>query len=156
MEEIAHGIAKPWLIGGDFNSVLYSQDRIYGNPVTAAETRDYANCVQTLGLNELTWEGEYYTWSNNQSRTDRIWSRIDRMFGNYDWMMKLGHICTEYGLPYISYHSPICLKLTIKQWTGKVPFKFFNVWADHEDFLSIVKKRDGGRDSTTEKCNISC
>ncbi|XP_019236056.1 PREDICTED: uncharacterized protein LOC109216362 [Nicotiana attenuata] len=97
LEEIAQGIAKPWLTGGDFNSVLYSQDKLYENPINATETRDYANCVQIQGLNALTWEDEYYTWSNNQLGADRIWSRIDRMFGNYDRMMKWGTFVLRIG-----------------------------------------------------------
>lgn len=52
-----------------------------------AEIQDFNKCVQDLRLSELAWEGEYYIWSNKQDGSDRLWSRIDRMFGNYEWMM---------------------------------------------------------------------
>ncbi|XP_019224481.1 PREDICTED: uncharacterized protein LOC109206146 [Nicotiana attenuata] len=92
VHKMAANITTPWLIGGDFNAVLYSQDRLMGNPITYAETQDFANCIQTLQLSELLWKGDYYTWSNKQDGTDRIRSRIDRMFGNFEWMMQWGQV----------------------------------------------------------------
>ncbi|XP_019257657.1 PREDICTED: uncharacterized protein LOC109235864 [Nicotiana attenuata] len=107
LKSIAAGIKKPWLLSGDFNAVLYTNDRMMGNPITYTEVQDFVDCVTTLNLNELAWTGDYYTWSNKQSDAERISSRIDRAFGNYEWMMQWGHVVTEYGLPYISDHSPM-------------------------------------------------
>ncbi|XP_016481148.2 uncharacterized protein LOC107802208 [Nicotiana tabacum] len=90
IHNLTANITTPWIIGGDFNAVLYSQDRLMGNPITYAETQDFASCIQTLQLNQLLWKGDYYTWSNKQDRTDRIRSRIDRMFGNFEWMIQWG------------------------------------------------------------------
>lgn len=88
LKQIDQMTTIPWIIGGDFNVVLQLQDRKHGNPVTKAETQDFSNCIQELKLNELNWEGDYYTWSNKQDGGDRIWSRIDRAFGNYEWIMQ--------------------------------------------------------------------
>ncbi|XP_075091856.1 uncharacterized protein LOC142172006 [Nicotiana tabacum] len=56
--------SKPWIIWGDFNSLLCPQDRLYGTPVTSIEIKDIVECVQNLMLNELPWKGDYYTWTN--------------------------------------------------------------------------------------------
>ncbi|XP_060170357.1 uncharacterized protein LOC132601275 [Lycium barbarum] len=85
LTDVAQGVTLPWLICGDFNSVLLPDDRLYGNP------------------------GEYYTWSNKQSGADRNLSRIDRAFSNHDWMMLWGHVTLKYDLPNISYHAPMIL-----------------------------------------------
>lgn len=66
-----------WLICGDFNTILYSHDRLFGQPVTNAELKDFTECVHDLGLTELAWNGNYYTWTNKQQGSDRIYSRID-------------------------------------------------------------------------------
>ncbi|XP_075083780.1 uncharacterized protein LOC142167787 [Nicotiana tabacum] len=57
LKEAAQGITKPWLIGGDFNSILYTQDKLCGCTVNNDEIRDYANCIQALRLTEMAWEG---------------------------------------------------------------------------------------------------
>ncbi|XP_070029289.1 uncharacterized protein [Nicotiana sylvestris] len=80
------------------------------------------------------------TQSNKQSDTKRISSRIDRAFGNYEWMMQWGHVITEYGLSYISDHSPMLITLHSASKPGKTPIRFFNVWADHDSFISIVER----------------
>ncbi|XP_075080184.1 uncharacterized protein LOC142165723 [Nicotiana tabacum] len=43
-------------------------------------------------------KGECYTWTNKQQSSDRICSRLDRAFGNHDWMMQWGHVVMEYDL----------------------------------------------------------
>ncbi|XP_019229886.1 PREDICTED: uncharacterized protein LOC109210864 [Nicotiana attenuata] len=111
LKNIAARNTKPWLLCGNFNAVLYTNDRLMGNPITYTEVQDFADCVATLTLNELTWTCDYYTWSNKQYGVERINSRIDRAFDNYEWMMQWGHVITEYELPYISDHSPMVLTL---------------------------------------------
>ncbi|XP_060212045.1 uncharacterized protein LOC132639621 [Lycium barbarum] len=140
LKEISQTCNKPWLVCGDFNNVLYTQDRIYGNPVTDAEIRDFTDCIQDVGITELPWKGNYYTWTNNQQGIDRIYSRIDRAFGNDDWMHQWGRITTEYDVPNVSDHCPMILNVKAHQLNVKSPFRFFNVWADHRDFSGIVEK----------------
>nr|XP_009608206.1 uncharacterized protein LOC104102245 [Nicotiana tomentosiformis] len=52
--------------------------------------------------------------------------------------MSWGHVETNYDLPQISDHAPMLLTLSSSTWTGGVPFRFFNIWATHEDFSQIV------------------
>ncbi|XP_075079797.1 uncharacterized protein LOC142165056 [Nicotiana tabacum] len=47
------------------------------------------------------------------------------------------HVETIYDLPQISDHNPMVLTLAAS-WKGRVPFRFFNVWATYEDFHQIV------------------
>ncbi|XP_075100529.1 uncharacterized protein LOC142176504 [Nicotiana tabacum] len=100
---------------------------------------DFSYCIHTLLLNELPWKGDYYTWSNKQQGSDRILSRIDRVFGNDMWMMNWGNVCTEYDTPLISDHSPMLLNIKIVRLNVKSPFRFFNVWVTHEDFETMVE-----------------
>ncbi|XP_059277758.1 uncharacterized protein LOC132031905 [Lycium ferocissimum] len=92
----------PWLICGDFNALLYSQDRLYGNPVQFTEVKEFNDCMQDLSLTELNWRGDYYTWSNKQHGDERICSRLDRAIGNFEWMLNWGHLTLEYGVPNVS------------------------------------------------------
>ncbi|XP_056688014.1 uncharacterized protein [Spinacia oleracea] len=42
-------VSKAWLLMGDFNSVLYSGDRINGNQVQDSKTRDFERCIDAAG-----------------------------------------------------------------------------------------------------------
>ncbi|KAH0652562.1 hypothetical protein KY289_030240 [Solanum tuberosum] len=58
LRDLAIGMTTPWLICGDFNALLYPEDRLYGD-----------------------------TWTNKQKGSDRICSRIDKALGNFEWMI---------------------------------------------------------------------
>lgn len=135
MQGLATTITTTWLIYGDFNVVIYPQDKLLGNPITYAETQDFTNCIQVLQISELSWKCDYYTWSNKQHGSDRVSSRVDRVFGNFKWMMQWGHVQTEYDLPLISDRSPMMISIIVAAKDGKIPLRFLNVWAEYASFF---------------------
>ena len=139
LKMLVHSISDPWLIIGDFNATLSPQDRLDGVPVTLNEIKDFEDCVKDMGITELHWKGNYYTWTNKQVGAARIASRIDRAFGNDCWMDKWGHVSLDYGVPGVSDHSPMHFTLQKSCHQIRVGFKFFNVWIEHEAFLEIVE-----------------
>lgn len=48
---------KPWLILGDFNSILHLEDRLGGNPISWTKIVDFSTCVENSGLMELPHQG---------------------------------------------------------------------------------------------------
>lgn len=54
-------VSSPWLVMGDFNSLLLSNDRENCNAVADGETKDFVNCLDTTGLAELKSCGSYYS-----------------------------------------------------------------------------------------------
>ena len=150
MNKMGQSVILPWLIAGDFNASMSPKDRLAGAPVTENEIKDFSNCVKVMGINELQWKGNYYTWNNKQNGNARISSRIDRAFGNDAWMEKWGHVIVEYDNPGVSDHSPMQLMLHQGYQQVRVNFKFFNVWIEHESFLELVEtvwKKEKGKDS---------
>ncbi|XP_060190867.1 uncharacterized protein LOC132620191 [Lycium barbarum] len=145
----------PWIIWGDFNAILTSQDKLNGASVTSHDIKDFADCVQALNINELMWIGEYYTWSNKQRGANRVYNRIDRAFGNDEWMLQYGQLDVDYGLPHISDHAPMIITLKDDEPCIKIPFKFFNVWADHDQFLTLVDEAWEGRVALEAMKNIN-
>nr|XP_025884622.1 uncharacterized protein LOC112940607 [Solanum lycopersicum] len=139
METLAKGITHPWLIVGDSNAIMSAKDRLDGMPVVNNEIKDLGEWVRELGVTELQWTGNYYTWTNKQCGENRIASRIDRAFGNDEWMDKWGHVRVYYGNPSISDHSSMVLMLQQTLQHGKGSFKFFNVWTEHESFMKLVE-----------------
>ncbi|XP_009612473.1 uncharacterized protein [Nicotiana tomentosiformis] len=108
------------------------------HPVSFSEVKDFSDCINATLLNELQWKDEYFTWSNKQQGSNRVSSKIDRAFGNCDWMMMWGHIVLEYDLPNISKHAPMLLTLQSVNHSIKAPFRFFNIWSEHAKFLELI------------------
>ena len=53
----------PWLVLGDFNSILSQDDKLNGNVVSMYEIDDFHNYCHDLGLFNLNYSGCHFTWS---------------------------------------------------------------------------------------------
>ncbi|VFR03127.1 unnamed protein product [Cuscuta campestris] len=77
-----------WCVLGDFNTVLHLDERIGGNAVSREELQEFQDCLNHCGLDDLPFEGPKLTWTNNQGIGKRIYSKLDRVLGNMDWLIK--------------------------------------------------------------------
>ncbi|KAJ8419818.1 hypothetical protein Cgig2_022214 [Carnegiea gigantea] len=75
LKHIASGMEEAWCMLGDFNSILYSGDRLGGMEVQDYEVKSFGECIATSELQELQCNGSHFTWTNKI-----IWSKIDRVF----------------------------------------------------------------------------
>jgi len=66
LEDIAGSMQKPWLVGGDFNTIRNDSEKLGGLPVTQMETIDFNQCIISCALNELNFKGNSYTWWNGR------------------------------------------------------------------------------------------
>lgn len=71
---------EPWCVIGDFNVILYKEDRMGGDEVRIAELLDLKSFMDTCELQEMRSIGPYYSWTNKS-----VWSRIDRAITNVYW-----------------------------------------------------------------------
>nr|XP_016440329.1 PREDICTED: uncharacterized protein LOC107766112 [Nicotiana tabacum] len=78
-------LSGPWLIIGDFNSVLSVDDRINGLPVHQAEMADFQDCIDDIGVGQIAKRGSRFSWSNKRDAKVRVYSHIDWAFGNAEW-----------------------------------------------------------------------
>ncbi|XP_020240887.1 uncharacterized protein LOC109819544 [Asparagus officinalis] len=70
--------------------------------------------------------------------SSRVWSRLDRSLVNDSWLHQHNSSQVEYLLPGLSDHSPGLISIFDDFKLGKRPFKFFNMWIKHENFLPVV------------------
>ncbi|KAH1242799.1 hypothetical protein GmHk_07G020044 [Glycine max] len=59
----------PWLLIGDFNSILSPTDRFNGVEPNAYELQDFVDCCFDLGLGSINSHGPLYTWTNGMEQT---------------------------------------------------------------------------------------
>lgn len=54
---------KPWVLLGDFNSLLGPSEKVGGSPIQPCRY-DFSRCVQSSQLLDLPYSGCFYTWTN--------------------------------------------------------------------------------------------
>ena len=124
---------SPWLILGDFNSLLSQSDKHRGELVSSYETSDFRQCCSDLGLSDLNYSGSHYTWSNGS-----VWSKLDRVLANPLWSSSVQVHFDNPGA--FSDHSPATISFQPHQPMGRKCFKFFNMWSNHSSFLDLVSE----------------
>nr|TKR85168.1 hypothetical protein D5086_0000250210 [Populus alba] len=126
--------SSPWLILGDFNSLLSQADKHHGEPVSNYKTTDFRQCCSDLGLTDLNYSGCHFTWSNGS-----VWSKLDLVLVNPFWSLANVSVHVQFDNPgAFSDHSPATVAFFTRQLMGKQSFKFFNMWANHATFLELV------------------
>ncbi|KAH0652632.1 hypothetical protein KY289_030310 [Solanum tuberosum] len=141
---------KPWLIIGDFNSILHAEDRLGGNPVSFAEVVDFAKCVEDCGLIELPHHGNQYTWSD-KGNEERIYSKIDWALINDEWLTSMPSSKATFLPEGISDHCPIKITLTEERLRMQRSFLYCNAWGQAPQFQSLVK---AGWEVTIQGCKM--
>ncbi|XP_062114704.1 uncharacterized protein LOC133825827 [Humulus lupulus] len=130
---------KSWIILGDFNSVFEAADRMGGKTISPKEVEDSRRWLDLGQVEEMKLLGSYYTWSNNQDGTNHIFSKLDRVFVNEDWLDTFPNVNAIASWEVISDHCAIILKHIAVQRSGVYPFRFFNMWTQHPLFKSTVQ-----------------
>lgn len=130
-----------WLLIGDFNNVLSTQDRVGGNPIHAWEYVDLEFMMETLGLHELDMFGNEFTWSNKHKQ-GVIYSKVDRAMANIAWFQQFPGISVEALAPGVSDHTPLMVQMQ-QGWRECRPymFNFMNFLVDKPQFQDLVRRQ---------------
>ena len=124
---------SPWMVLGDFNSMLSSVDKHNGAAVSSYETSDFRDCCSDLGLHDANFTGCHFSWTNGS-----VWCKLDRVLINPAWF-SLQHFTRVHFDPPGAFtdHSPATVRFAPFV-QGRRNFKFFNMWAMHDQFLETV------------------
>ncbi|CAK8532778.1 unnamed protein product [Lathyrus sativus] len=131
----------PWVLMGDFNNVIHINDRIGGNDVTETKYTDICSMMDNVGLFEKESKGSYYTWSNNHT-AGTIYSRIDHVLANVEWLQQHTDITLHILPPSVLDHSLLLMTGTanVHNQYRKPIFRFYNCIMDFEGYSALVEK----------------
>jgi hypothetical protein len=65
---------------------------------------------------------------------------LDRVLANVDWLDRFGGASVDILESGISNHSPAVISVAQLKNFGPKPFKCFNFWSEHDEFLAWVGK----------------
>ncbi|XP_042029672.1 uncharacterized protein LOC121776553 [Salvia splendens] len=125
----------PWLIGGDFNTILSLGDRTGSDTNRQAEMLDFAETIEDCQLLDSGYDGAEYTWAKNG-----LFERLDRMFVSEAWTR--GFEATRVtNLPRVSsHHGPVLARCKMGRTpSGGSSFRFQNMWVRHDDFKKLMQ-----------------
>ena len=129
-----------WLLLGDFNEVLSSDDKLGGRQVNLNRALDFKACLDSSNLLDLRFSGLKFTWSNHRQVLDLILERIDRCFANPAWRLIFPEASVTH-LPRVFFdYCPVLLELSqSSQGPQNKPFRFQTMWLQHSEFPGVVK-----------------
>ncbi|KAK7273781.1 hypothetical protein RIF29_14844 [Crotalaria pallida] len=140
--EVLKGVEKfvrlPWIILGDFNTVLSPTEKLGGLPIDVGQYEDLRDCLCACHLLDLKSKGQFHTWCNKQEGDRRIYCKLDRAVVNQAWISAWPNAEANFLLPGLSDHSPILVEWNQNNDQRKPSFKFFNMWTEDDSFQSIV------------------
>ncbi|KAL2923502.1 Microtubule-associated tumor suppressor candidate 2 [Bienertia sinuspersici] len=117
---------------------MNKQDRL-GAAVRWSEMQPMTICMHGCGLEDMKASGRFYTWSNKQEGVNRVFSKIDRAMCNGEWCLQFPTTEAMF-LPENTFdHTPIVIKVFPSP-KGKKPFRFYNYWTQHHDFMDTVQQ----------------
>ncbi|XP_060217048.1 uncharacterized protein LOC132644468 [Lycium barbarum] len=139
IEGIHDKVSGAWAVMGDFNCVLNREERV-GRPVTLAEVREFKQCVGKCSLHDLKSSGAFYTWNNKHRDATRVYSKIDRVLVNPQWITNLPASEVHFGNEGLMDHCPTIISWDNGQHHGGNKFRYYNMWGLADNFKEIVQK----------------
>ncbi|XP_060968731.1 uncharacterized protein LOC133036230 [Cannabis sativa] len=129
---------RPWLILGDFNAMFNFQDRNGGKQILTKDIEDAQKWLSLGQVEEVSCSGAFYTWTNKHDMGTRIFSKLDRVLINEDWLDQFPNTEACFKWDCISDHSYCIVKSNRIGNVGIKPFRYCNHWSFHSCFREWV------------------
>ncbi|XP_074318507.1 uncharacterized protein LOC141655320 [Silene latifolia] len=113
--------------------------KISDSPPDLSDVAEFNSCLLNCDLDDMQGTGSDFTWFNNQDVAIRVYSKLERVLVNYDWLQTFTQSSAQFLPPGISDHCPAVLTFHNDP-IPKKQFKFLNCWASHPDFSIIVAR----------------
>lgn len=90
--------------------------------------------MSACALNELKFTRSIYTWGNGRIKVDFIFKRLDRVFGNNEFMHLLPNSKFLHLIGQGSDHAPMYMVCDASQEQVVKPFRFLKFWTKHGEY----------------------
>ncbi|XP_074305520.1 uncharacterized protein LOC141640736 [Silene latifolia] len=112
-------------------------ERIRGAQVSRADVIPLSKVIQDCHLFDLKATGAFFTWNNKHESGKKVYSRIDRVFINYDWINVFPDSVANFLPEGLFDHCSCLINLECQQHQRLKSFKYYNMWSLSKDFDHI-------------------
>ncbi|CAI9113041.1 OLC1v1013568C1 [Oldenlandia corymbosa var. corymbosa] len=119
----------PWLVGGDYNSILYDEESLGGSNSRNIVCLEFAEWLFDNQLHELPTDGIRFTWKRGN-----LERRLDRFICNEKWSDDFPGSLTIHLSKMRSDHNPLLVRLSSTK--SKV---IFSKSVEHDHGLSLAQ-----------------
>ncbi|KAA3466354.1 reverse transcriptase [Gossypium australe] len=141
LKGLSHGNYYPWLVAGDFNEILFGNEKKGGGVRDQGRMDVFRDTLEECQLIDIGYSGTWFTWERGNLPETNIRERLDRGVANEEWisLFPMGHV---QHLPYsMSDHCPLLIctdHLIQKFWRKK--FHFESWWMLEESSEKVIKE----------------
>ncbi|KAK4430795.1 hypothetical protein Salat_0841200, partial [Sesamum alatum] len=127
--------ASPWMVGGDFNTVLSLDERSGGAAPSSVAMSDFNDAIADCALVDAGYTGSPYTWYSRRLR-----QRLDRVLVSDCWVdvfpkMQVTHLELSK-----SDHRGLLVEADYTEVRKASSFRFQHTWTTHPGFLEVVRR----------------
>ncbi|XP_074278709.1 uncharacterized protein LOC141602305 [Silene latifolia] len=101
---------------------------------------DFQQCVSECGLTDCVAIGSSYTWNNKQEPSSRVFSRLDRMLVNAEWLKDNSTAYAHFYTEGVFDHTPCVVQEHSNLTKPRRCFKYYNMWSHAEEFTECVRQ----------------
>lgn len=138
LRRIATSISLPWIVSGDFNTILWQVERLKNGSIFYNNRNKLQQLVQDTQLRELRFSGYFFTWSNKHTDNTRMVCKLDRALVNDLWMSAFDNSEAVFLNPATSDHSACLINFNTTTARRKHVFRFCNMWCFDDRFEQLV------------------
>ncbi|XP_017636142.1 uncharacterized protein LOC108478216 [Gossypium arboreum] len=131
----------PWLVGGDFNEIMYSFENSGGQQREEKMMEAFREVLEECHLTDVGYTGVWFTWERGNMAETNIRERLDRDVANEKWIKLFPRGNVHHLTSSLSDHCPLLINTTIGyNFMGIPKFKFEAWWTIEESLEQEVKK----------------
>ncbi|XP_074318939.1 uncharacterized protein LOC141655779 [Silene latifolia] len=138
---VGRGMNDVWLVCGDFNNLMHLDEKIGEAEVVWHYILPMKQMVTNCGLTELNTIGAFFTWNNKHENASKVYSKIDRVLVNDDWLTAFPECFANFLPEGLFDHCPCLIQFKKEGVRKGVSFKYFNMWSLLEEFPVVVEQQ---------------
>lgn len=131
-------VQLPWCLMGDFNTFINHFETNGVLPQRHGMVSDFKNCLQQLGVTDLRYQGEIFTWWDC-NLDQPLMMKLDRVLVNANWIEKFDHSLATFLPRGLSDHCPATVQLGLPTERIFKPFQIFHHLLEDDDFVPLVE-----------------
>ncbi|KAK4254325.1 hypothetical protein QN277_009725 [Acacia crassicarpa] len=132
VRRISNNIRTSWLCLGDFNDIMSQDEKCGGVPRAWKRIWNFKSFVTHCELEDLGYNGSWFTWCNNRDSPDTIYECIDRALGNLQLREQFPSLQVFNIDPArASDHHLLFIQCQYENYKENRPFRFEAAWASH-------------------------